>query len=158
MILLISKSSLIPKRVSAKSYFTGSSGEIFLKPEVTSITVRIFACFRLVRPIPILIRCMWVSSGTRSIDGQIPSHPPGSTSSFLIIHLKNRFILLHALPFSGRAIKCPGLLFPLHNCFTKNCIAGSIVSSPGDSPSLKHPLRDPYFPMTFFAPKIRADR
>ncbi len=98
----------IPGRVRAKSYLTGSSGDKRANPRVISMAVRMFAAFRVVSPNSRETRCIWTSNGTISFAGEIASHPPGSTASFLTIHRRKRFIRLHALPREARGSRWPG--------------------------------------------------
>ncbi len=111
----------------------------FLKPDVISRAVRMFACFRDVMPDLRHIWCICVSRGITSFDEGTFSHPPGSTSSFLTIQRKNRFILLHALPFSGKGIRCPGPFFADPVIFSaRKDMAWTIVSSSFFMPARKH--------------------
>src|SRR4030042_5222971 len=86
----------MPGLVKAKSYLTGSSGENFLKALVISRAVLKSSCLRSVNLYDNEILCMCVSSGIISFDAEMPLHTPGSTSSFLIIHRRYKFILLYA--------------------------------------------------------------
>lgn len=149
----------IPRRVSEKSYRTGSSGAIVLNAQVISRTVFISACLRVVSRRAHPIRYRWVSRGARSLAGGTPSHPPGSTASLRTIQRKNRFIRLHALPVSGEGRRVLHLPVPgSESSRIKDKSAGSTVSCSFRSPDRKHALRDPYRSMAVLAPYSRAAR
>jgi len=91
----------MPTRVSAKSYLTGSRGEILLKPSVASRAALRSAVHLFVKPSVFDMRYICVSSGTMSIAGETSPPPPGSFASERTIHRRKSFSRLHALPYSG---------------------------------------------------------
>ena len=96
----------IPWWQSAKSYFRGSRGSIFLRAPVISSAAFQSDDTLVVNPRQRAIRAMWVSRGIINFEGAILSQMPISTSFFLTIHLRKRFIRLHALPFRGEGNSC----------------------------------------------------
>ncbi len=153
-----SSSLFIPRRVRAKSYRTGSSGQMQAKPRVTSIAHRRSACFRVVRPREKAILCICVSRGTTRCEAETPFQIPGSTLSLRTIQRKNRFNLLQALPCRGEGrnigIFCPAATV---NSSTNAESAGMMLSSEGWKCVRNRDSSDPYSTRVFLSPMSMAD-
>lgn len=149
---------LIPSRVSAKSYRTGSSGHSMANFRVTSTAVFRSACLRAVRPILPAIRKRWVSRGTISRAGDTVVQGPGSTASLRTIHRRKRLRRLQALPSPGEERRLAHAFGPPASCrrrSTNAASAGRIVSSFGPIPATNRRSR---LPCAFIANLIPTSR
>src|SRR3989337_2180370 len=152
-------SSSIPSRDREKSYLTGSGGSSFLRASVISSAVFQSAVLRFVRPMYPEMRAMWVSSGITSFEGSMSFHIPKSSPSFLTIHRRYRFSLLHGLPRTGegKRNRTPALrgsffvpYIPPHPSFNalseKDAREFFTFLSSGEQPLMKNP---PILPHSF---------